>query len=386
VGPRSFGLGPVALNLAREQNNLGHNADVWCVDNENDRRWATESSGLEPDNIRRFGTIGPRKLYFSLEMLRASTQEAASISIVHQHALWTGLSLITNRLRERKGIPAVIAPHGMLEKWALMKSRWKKGFFLALCERDTLFAASCLHACSNQELAGFREFGLTNPVAVIPNGISNAWLASAGNGDAFRDRFKLPRDKRIMLFLSRISPVKGLLMLMDALDAVRCHLGDWLVVVAGDDEFNHKEEVLEKVKKLHLEKCVLFTGLVVDQVKRDAYAAAELFVLPTKRENYGIVVAEALGVGVPVLTTKGAPWEQLVNQNCGWWTEVDTESFAYSLMVALNSSPDELKQMGNRGKELISTCYTWSKSAMMTIELYKWLLGQADRPDFVTVD
>ncbi len=383
VGPASFGLGPVALNLAKEQLRLGHDALVWCVDNVEDCLWAATSSGLPADKIRRFPTTGPRKFYFSLQMAHASVQEAGEISIVHHHALWTGLSLVTNRLHKRERVPTVIAPHGMLEKWALRKSRLKKSLALALYERKTLFGASCLHACSEQEMAGFREFGLQNPVAVIPNGISNSWLKSSGDGNAFRKRFGLPPDKRIMLFLSRITPVKGLTLLLDALDKVRPYLDNWLVVIAGADEFDHKAEISEKITRLHLEDSIVFTGLLVDQVKRDAFAAAEIFVLPTRKENYGIVIAEALGAGVPVLTTKGAPWENLVAAGCGWWVDIDCDAISEALKLAINLSSDELRMMGTRGKELVATHHTWFRSAQLTIELYEWLLGRGKKPDFV---
>jgi glycosyltransferase involved in cell wall biosynthesis len=386
VGPGSFGLGPVALNLAREQNRLGHASDIWCVDNEEDCRWASLSSGLAANRIRRFKTIGPRKLCLSREMERAASGKAREISIVHQHALWTGLSRVTSLLRERHGIPTVISPHGSLEKWALIRSRWKKEVALIIFERNNLRNASCLHACSEQEIDGFRDSGLKNPIAVIPNGISSSWLDSSGDKDAFCCDFNIPSCKRIMLFLSRITPVKGLPMLMDALNKIRHHLDGWLIVIVGSDEFNHKAELEKKIKQFNLGEYVQFTGQLSGQEKRNAFSAASFFVLPTKREAAPVVVLEALGAGVPVLTTKGAPWKRLVTHNCGWWVDVDSESIAEALMDALQCSPNVLRQMGQRGKDLVASKCAWTSSARMTIELYEWLLGQSQRPDFVVVD
>jgi glycosyltransferase involved in cell wall biosynthesis len=385
VGPGSFGLGPVALNLAREQNFLESNAKIWCLDSENDRQWASESSGLPASKIRRFNTTGPRMLSLSLEMERAAF-DAEYVSVVHQHALWTGLSRVTATFSKKHKIPTVISPHGSLEKWALNKSWWKKQLALAFYERNNLRKASCLHACSEQEIAGFRDFGLTHPVAVIPNGIGAGWLDSSGDAAAFRALYNLPQDKRIMLFLSRITPVKGLPMLIHALNAVRHDFNDWLLVIAGADEFNHKAEVLEIINNYRLEKNVLFTGLLLGQDKRNAFAAADLFVLPTKREAAPVVVLEALGAGIPVLTTKGAPWENLISQNCGWWADVTSEAIAEDLKDALCCSPEKLRSMGKKGKDLVASKYTWTKSAQMTLELYAWLLGNKERPDFVVVD
>lgn len=386
AGPGSFGGGSVALNLAREQIAAGVGAELWSLDSEADRQWAAASSGLPSEKIRSFTVSQPSVLGWSRAMERTASLQAADISVVHQHALWTGLSRIASRLRDRHGIPALVTPHGALEKWALRKSVWKKEIALALYERNNLHNATCLHACSEQEKTGFREYGLKNPIAVIPNGVSTVWLESSGDAEAFRSRYNLPAQKRIMLFLSRVTPVKGLPMLMDALQSIRNLLDDWIVVIAGSGESDHLKEVQERIQKLHLEDYIYFTGPLFDQVKRDAFAAAELFVLPTKRENYGIVVAEALGAGVPVLTTKGAPWESLVTRQCGWWVDVDSDALAGALKSSLASTPDTLRVMGERGKQLVVEEHTWARRAKMTIELYQWLLGHRGKPDFVSAD
>jgi glycosyltransferase involved in cell wall biosynthesis len=384
VGPSSFGGGSAAY-LVSEQVSQGHAAALWSLDNETDRQWAAASSGLSVENIRGFEISAPKAFRWSREMEREAHREAGRISIVHQHALWTGLSCITSMLRDRYGIPTVVTPHGALEKWAFRKSRWKKAIALALYEGDNLRKASCLYACSEQELAGFREFGLKNPVAVLPNGITKSWLDGSGNKDAFLKQFNLPSHKRILLFLSRITPVKGLAMLMESLHMVRNQLAGWLMVIAGSDEFNHKAEIVKRIHQLHLEDFVFFTGPLFDQVKRDAFAAADIFVLPTKRENFGNVVVESLGAGVPIITTKGTPWEKLVTYRCGWWVDVDANAIAEALKAALSSTPDELKRMGQRGKELAAK-YSWNNSARMTIELYNWLLGRRERPEFVITE
>jgi glycosyltransferase involved in cell wall biosynthesis len=322
----------------------------------------------------------------SLIMERIATKQTVSDSVVHQHGIWTGISRVTKLMRKVNRTPAIVAPHGSLEQWALNKSLWKKRIALSLYEKNNLHSASCLHACSEQEVTGFRNFGLKNPIAVIPNGISHSWIKSSGDADAFRLKFNLPPEKHIMLFLSRISPVKGLPMLMEALNAVRQHLGDWFLLVAGSNEFNHQTEVLAKIKELQLKQYVQFTGLLTGQAKRDAFAAAEFFVLPSKREAAPVVILEALGAGIPALATKGAPWEDLVRYRCGWWTEVSADGIAGALKDAISCAPEQLRAMGARGKELVATNYTWTKSAKMTIELYEWLLGRRERPDFVILD
>jgi len=324
---------------------------------------------------------------YSLSMEKAVLgDEGRNISIVHQHGIWTGITRVTRKFRLILNVPSVIAPHGSLESWALKRSSWKKNIALSLYEQQNLKNASCLHACSHQEVAGFRDFGLSNPVAVIPNGVSTLWLQSEGSGPAFRDKFDIPESKRILLYLSRITPVKGLPMLMEALGSIRQHLSGWVLVIAGAEEFGHLKVVQQAVVDNGLQNNVLFTGLLKEQLKRDAFDASDLFILPTLRENFAIVVAEALGAGVPVITTKGAPWEDLVTHDCGWWTDVSADALAVAVRDAIQKTPEELKVMGERGRNLVSTKYTWKQAAQMTIELYKWLLNRRERPEFVITD
>lgn len=386
VGPGSFGLGPVALNLCREQIDLGKDSSIWCLDTESDIQWASSASVLSAGSIRSFPMTGPRILRLSLEMERTARRELLRDAIIHQHAIWTGVSRVTNMLRTDNGIPSVITPHGSLEKWALNQSWWKKQIVLALYEKNNLHHASCIHAVGENEIADCRDFGLSNPIAVIPNGISSEWLNSCGNGGAFRDQFGILAEKRVMLFLSRITPKKGLPMLLEVLHNLRKELTDWCVVIAGAGEFGHQAEIESIILDKGLNDLVKLVGPLFGKNKRDAFAAADLFVLPSYSEGAPIVILEALGAGVPVLATKASPWQNLETHDCGWWPNISSDSIYEALKDALSRSPEQLKLMGQRGKELVSTEYTWAKSAQMTIELYEWLLGRSQRPDFVVVD
>ena len=387
VGPKSFGLGPVALNLSKEQIKLGLNSTIWCMDKHHETQWASESSGLALEHIRTFSLDWPTNLKYSHAMAKAASRiDKTEVSVIHQHGIWTGVSWVTNSVRFRLGIPTVVAPHGSLERWALERSKFKKRFALAFYERRNLVGASCLQACSEYEISGFRDFGLTNPIAVIPNGISQEWLHSHGDAESFRKRFNIPCNKRIMLFLSRISPVKGLPMLIESLSKVRKQFLGWHLIIAGSDEFNHKSQVEERIRRHNLEKQVSFTGPIFDQNKRDAFACADLFVLPTLRENYGIVIAEALAAGVAVLTTTGAPWRDLISYDCGFWVEPESSGIAQTLEYVLNLSQERLASMGEKGKQMVSARHTWEKSGLMTKILYDWLNGDCQQPDFVLLD
>ncbi len=387
VGPLSFGIGSVVLNYVIEQNFLHNNSNIWCFDSKICLNEICKCYNIKQDTIKRFSLFGPKCLSFSPSMEYSAFSSAVKkYDIFHQHGLWTGVSRVSSIIRIRHSLPSVISPHGSLENWALQRSKVKKKLAMLLFERNNLYSTSCLHACSLQEVASFRDFNLSNPIAVIPNGIGTSWVQSEGSGSVFRKKFKIPESKRILLYLSRITPIKGLPMLMEALGSIRRHLSDWVLVLAGADEFGHLKEVRQAITDHGLQDDVIFTGLLQDQLKRDAFAAAELFILPTLHEASPVVVLEALGTGVPVITTKGAPWNDLLAHNCGWWTEISSEGLATSLQVAMAKSPAELKMMGKRGRELVASRYTWKQSAQMTIELYEWMLNRRERPAFVVVE
>lgn len=383
VGKRSFGIGPIVLGLASSQQVLGHHVSIYSVDAESEARELETAYHLRAGTIQTFPILGPSRLACSPQMEQHVLAHAAEYDVVHTHGIWTYTSRVVNRWRAHKGGPTVVTPHGSLDAWALKRSRWKKRLALWLYERENLHRASCLHALSQREVEGFRAYGLANPIAIIPNGISEDWLASTGDASRFRDKFDLTTEMRVMLFLSRITPKKGLPMLLQAMASLQQQLGDWKLVIAGVDEFGHQPEVEALVRQLGLQPYVQFVGPLYGQDKRDAFAAAELFVLPSHSEGAPVVILEALGAGVPVLTTQASPWQELVTHQCGWWTEISQDAIADALHDAFQQSPATLRAMGARGKQLIRARYTWTFIAQMTIELYIWLLGLASRPSFV---
>ncbi len=363
---------------------LGQRPTIWCLTPSEEALQVSQHAGLGKEAMVSFPQTGPSFLGYSRAMERvAVASEGASFDLLHQHGIWLALSRVSIRWRSRYDRPTVISPHGMLERWCLRRSSVKKKVALALYETRNLRGVTCLHATAFEEAESLRRFGLKAPIAVIPVGVPEAWLTSTGDADRFRSQFGVSDDRRIMLYLSQIHPKKGLPLLIDVLDRLRTKLREWTLVIAGMDVKKYQSVIQEMCFRRDLSDMVRFVGPLFGQAKRDALAAADLFVLPTHSENFGIVVAEALGVGVPVLTTQGTPWKELVSHRCGWWTEISAEGIGQALEQAIQMAPGELKQMGRNGKTLVSTRYIWPRIGEMSLELYRWLLGQGRCPDFV---
>jgi glycosyltransferase involved in cell wall biosynthesis len=384
VSRRSTGVGTVALNLAKAQLRQGWDTHIWSLDRMCDVAAQPESNGFPLERVRTFEGVGPERWAWSYGLQAAvlSLKDTAGC-IIHEHGIWTGISAATWSWRVRRHGVSVITPHGSLSPWALRRSRWKKALALAVYERSNLRNASCLHALSQPEAGEFRNFGLKNPIAVVPNGISAEWLCSAGDAQRFKHTFAVASGARILLFLSRITPKKGLPLLFESIKASGEAFAGWVLLIAGMDEFDHQRELETLVDQYGFRDSVRFIGPLYGDTKRDAFSAADAFVLPSHSEGSPMVVLEALGAGVPVFTTTAIPFPELLEQRAGWMVEPSVDSIGASLPDLLLRSPAELREMGNRGRALVASRFTWDIVATELSAVYLWLLGRGPQPDCV---
>jgi glycosyltransferase involved in cell wall biosynthesis len=240
-----------------------------------------------------------------------------------------------------------------------------------LYQRRDVRSASMLHATSAMEAENLRQLGFRQPIAVIGNGVDVPWPAARLRAD----------DRHTALFLSRIHPKKGLLDLVTAWAIVRPP--GWRVVIAGPDEGGHERDVRASVTRHGLEESFTFAGEVDDDSKWAYYAAADLFLLPSYSENFGTVVMEALASGVPVITTRATPWEELQTRRCGWWIEATPTALAAALTMATSLDDAERVAMGARGRAMAEERFGWSRVGAEMRAAYEWLLGGGDPPPFI---
>jgi len=300
--------------------------------------------------------------------------------VIHHHGIWLRCTNDVATYASKHKIPYVISPRGMLEPWALNNNKWVKKFAWKLYAQKCCENAAAFHATAECEAESIRALGLKQPIAIIPNGIELPQLPSATECEGSRVG-KLKGEKKTALFLSRINPKKGLPMLLDAWKKVApC---DWKLVIAGNDDSQHLPAVEAKIKELNLGSSVEVVGPLFGEDQVQAYQNADLFVLPSYSENFGIVIAEALGHGVPVLTTKGCPWGELQTDDCGWWVDPTPSGIEAGLVSALNTEDHLLQQMGIRGINLVKRRYLWPAIADNMLSFYQWLKTSENKPDFV---
>ncbi|NNE82716.1 MAG: glycosyltransferase, partial [Alphaproteobacteria bacterium] len=131
---------------------------------------------------------------------------------------------------------------------------------------------------------------------------------------------------------------------------------------------------------------VEFSGPLYGEDKWRAYQEADLYVLPSHSENFGMTVAEALAAGTPVITTRGAPWAELEPRGVGWWIDIGVDALVASLQEAMTSSPEELIVRGERGREWMIQKFSWQRVGTMMDQTYQWLLHRGEMPNWVHLE
>jgi glycosyltransferase involved in cell wall biosynthesis len=347
---------------------------------------------------------------------------------MHIHGIWGPYAHLSCLVARRYDIPYIVAPRGMLEPWSLNAKKWKKRLAMWMYQRRDLKHAVALHATAESEAEQFRKLGFRQPIIVSPNGVDLPETMPA--------RTTRKDGKKTILFLSRIHQKKGLMELVEAWAKIKgsslvhccdsalvgsnCGTGDrgretkqrqsaaavgsnqgprkqtntlmnsrtnelldWHVEYAGPDYGGHLHAVQKRIKELGVEDDFTYLGDLGDQEKWSAYRRADVFVLPTYSENFGIVVAEALAAGVPVLTTTGTPWKVLVENQCGWWIEPGVKSLGKVLPEILQMNRETLAEMGNRGRVYAIRAFSWQSIADKMRQAYAWFLEGGNPPPCV---
>ena len=301
-------------------------------------------------------------------------------TIVHITGLWLPITHTTIVEAKKLNLPIIISPQGMLEPWSLRHSFWKKKLAWFLYQHRDIRVAKVFHATAEQEAENLRRLGIRQPIAIIPNGVNfeSLKIFKSKNFSITKMKGYKSHEMRTLLFLSRIHPKKGLIELVEAWSRVRPR--GWRVVVAGPDEDGHRAKVEARIMNKGLTEDFQFVGSVDGEEKAALYRSADLFILPTFSENFGIVVAEALAYGLPVITTKNAPWQGIEKYHCGWWINSDVKSIATALSEACASSPEVLRKMGDRGRIYAEKAFGWAQIARQMLEVYNWMLDEGERP------
>jgi poly(glycerol-phosphate) alpha-glucosyltransferase len=384
--------------------------------------------------------VGPRNLGYSPALNHAVTRYAPDV--IHVHGLWQGPSQVSLSHHQKSGTPHVVSPRGMLDPWAYRNARWKKRIAGLLFEFQHLRTAACLHALCESEASSMRGFGLRNPVCIIPNGVD----LPVETEERFASRQKTEDQRKILLFLGRLHPKKGLVNALRAWAEIRGQgtggrsQEEWQFVVAGWDQGGHEAELKRLCDELGLAwadasniehrtsnvehrseeigdslaqqghlaplatsgraaagtpyrssvllssvsmSSVLFLGPAFGEAKDQLLRRASAFILPSFSEGLPMSVLEAWSYRLPVLMTDHCNLPEGFAADAALRIGTDVESIAEGMRHFLRSPTSDLRSLGLNGRALVERQFTWPQVAAQMKEVYEWVLGGGGVPDCV---
>ena len=297
---------------------------------------------------------------------RAVNFEDQKFDIVHVHGIWTP---ILHRLARRvlqKGIPLVWSTHGMLASWAMWHKGWKKWPVWWLWQKRDLTNATVIHVTSELEAKRVRDLGFRNRLEIVPLGTSWAGIPAS----------EMVREK-IVLFVGRIYPIKGLENLIRAWALIQVDVPGWTLRLVGPDQAGYMSKLKKLCATCHVSESVDFAGPKFDDRLALEYQRASVSVLPSFTENFGGVVIDSLACGCPVIASTGTPWSILQGNGtseesrCGWWVDNSPPSLARALREAMSLDEKTRQRMEAVGRQLVASDYTWPHVAERLFPIYQ---------------
>lgn len=378
ISRSSGGVGLVVKNLAASLQKASCEVTLCCLYDKN-----TFSDLPEERNFiviaelpSKFGLPGSSTI-----LHQRFTKLIPQNNILHCHCLWEACLWSASNIACKNRKPYVVTPHGMLDSWAINNSKWKKKIAGWLFVNKYLKNSACIHALCESEYQSIRAYGLKNPIAVIPSGIDlpeiNKEFSPPWQG-------LINKEKKVMLFIGRIHPKKGLENLIKAWSIVQPE--GWILVISGWDQNGHEDQLKKLVKGSGLEKDVLFLGPVFDDKKRACLQNANAFILPSFSEGLPMSVLEAWSYSLPVLMTKECNLPEGFESNAAVEIQPKPDSIAEGMKQYFNLHESVRHQMGKNGLELVKNKFSWPNIASQMVNVYKWILGNGSKPDCINID
>jgi glycosyltransferase involved in cell wall biosynthesis len=322
--------------------------------------------------FQRWGRNGYK---FSWQLTRWLEKHLREYDLLHIHSIFCYASTVAAYYGRRFRVPYLIRPLGVLDVYPLRRGRWKKFAYLWLLERENLHSAAAFHFTSEVERDA--SCVLNSPAAryVIPNGVPSDLWARPEGGDDFRSQYPSVGDQQIILFLGRLHPKKGLDLLVPAISCLAKKRQDFVLVIAGSGDESYQKLLRQQLKTHQINERTLMIGFVEGNQKIALLRNADVFVLPSYQENFGIAAAEAMAAALPVIISDQVQIHgEVAAANAGLVVPCKVEPLVEAINQLLDN-PSLCKRMGADGRRLVKERYTWDKVAQKLVERYSEILS-----------
>ncbi len=345
-------------------------ADEYTEDDKDD--WGTL-------NIEALPVKGPTSFGYSPLLIKKL--QDVSPDIGHTEGLWIYTSVAIRKWSRMTQSPYLVSPHGMLDRWAVKNSGLKKKIAALAFEKAHLNNASCLHALCEAEAKAIRDYGITGPVGIVPNGIDLPDDFGEGEEPAWEN--EVTQGRKVLLYLGRIHRKKGLVPLVEAWNHISKEgkNNEWILVIAGWEQEGHQNE-LKGILSESSRKSVFFVGPQFGKDKERCYRRADAYVLPSFSEGLPMTVLEAWAYNLPVVMTDFCNLPEGFNAEAAIHAEPETRSLFKSLNELFEMSHEDRTGLGFNGRQLVQNKFTWPIIAKDMFNIYKWSRG-GDRPDCI---
>ncbi|QJC53338.1 glycosyltransferase [Paenibacillus albicereus] len=380
LAPRYGGPAKAGMEMSAALAARGHDVTIFTTNQDGDGVLEVPTDRIIRKNgvdVRYFPVVQPKFWRTSPAMAAALKKEIPNFDIVHIHSLYLFHGMAAGHYARKHGVPYIVRPHGTLDPVMYARHRYRKKIMETLFEDRNIRLADALHYTTEEELLLAEPYVHGSPGFVVPNGVNSSDYRELPPKGTFRSRYKLLEGKKMLLFFSRINFKKGLDVLVEAFREIHRRHPDTVLVLTGPDDENYGQKVREWLKAASLSEFAIFTGMLTGADKLAVLRDADLFLLPSYSENFGIAVVEAMACGVPVvISDKVNIWREVVAEGAGLATPVDPAQVADAASRLLDD-PELREQMGERGRAMVSQYYEWSQVAAQLEQEYRQLAGEA---------
>jgi len=374
LAPRYGGPSKACIEMARAVAKQGH--DVTIATTNQDGTGVLDVPLNQPIlkdgvTIYYFPIQFPRFLGASWPLANFLKHQIKQFDVVHIHSLYLFHNAIAEYYCHRYHIPYLIRPHGTLDPYIYHRHRLRKRIMEMLFQNRYLNLASGIHFTTEEEEALAAPYTFQRPAFIIPNGINLEDYQALPSAGTFKKQFPQFQSKRIVLFLGRINFKKGLDLLIPAFAKLTKQLPDIHLILAGPDNDGYLKEVNQWIAEQNISEHVSYVGMLLGEQKLAAFRDAELFVLPSYSENFGISVLEAMACHIPVIiSNKVNLWSEVQTHQAGLITTCDVDDLSNNMKQLLASS--ELRnKVSKHAYELVKEKYSWSPVAHQLIHAYQ---------------
>ena len=318
-----------------------------------------------------------KEFIFSPALTKWLWQNIKNYDILDNYYLFSYAPSCAAAIARWQNIPYTVRIQGQLTSWGLTQGKLKKQIYSMLVERRNLKNAAVLHCTSEAEVEDVRRFGIKAPVVKLPLGVEEVSI----NPQAVKQihsAYGISPHTPIILFLSRLHHDKCPDMLIKALSLMNNNCLDFHLLIAGEGEAGYVNYLKQLVESLNLTNRITFTGFVKNESKNLLLQGADLFVLPSRAENFSISTAEAMAAGKPVIVTPGVQLaSEIIAADAGLVVEEDVNALKLAISHLL-TYPKLRQELGQNGSTWANNRYCWNQIASNLANVYSAIINKSD--------